>query len=365
MVAVAGDEPVRTMLAALAPGTALRDGLERILRGNTGGLVVLGYTDEVASLCTGGFTLDVEFSASRLRELSKMDGAVVVSTDRARILRAAVHLVPDPSIPTDEQGTRHRTAERVARSINVPVIAVSQRMATIAVYVGPHKHAIEPVFRTVNQANQALQTLERYKARLDTESGSLSALEIDDLVTVRDVVTVIQRTEMVDRIAEEIEGHIVELGEDGRLVRLQLEELLGGVDLDRRMVVRDYLGDRARDHRDERTDVSLDLVLDELAHLSTEDLLDLSTIAAALRLPGDEGLDVTIAPHGFRLLSKLPRLPEPVIDRIVDHFGGLQKILRATISDLTEVEGVGEARAQAVKDGLSRLAETSILDRYG
>jgi len=352
-------------LAQVAPGQPLREGIDRILQAGMGALIVVGDGPDVLNICSGGFLLDAAFSPQRLSELAKMDGATILAADASRIARANVHLVPNPNVPTSETGTRHRTAERVARSINVPVIAVSQRMATIAVYVGPHKHAIEPVFRTVNQANQALQTLERYKARLDTESGSLSALEIDDLVTVRDVVTVIQRTEMVDRIAEEIEGHIVELGEDGRLVRLQLEELLGGVDLDRRMVVRDYLGDRARDHRDERTDVSLDLVLDELAHLSTEDLLDLSTIAAALRLPGDEGLDVTIAPHGFRLLSKLPRLPEPVIDRIVDHFGGLQKILRATISDLTEVEGVGEARAQAVKDGLSRLAETSILDRYG
>src|SRR6266513_870434 len=105
----ARDERRRATLAAIAPGTGLRDGLERILRGNTGALIVLGYDRIVESLCTGGFPLDVEFSATRLRELAKMDGAVVLSTEGQRILRAAVHLMPDSSIPTEESGTRHRT----------------------------------------------------------------------------------------------------------------------------------------------------------------------------------------------------------------------------------------------------------------
>jgi diadenylate cyclase len=196
---------MRATLAAVAPGTALRDGLERILRGNTGGLVVLGHDKTVESLCTGGFPLDVEFSATRLRELSKMDGAVVLDDTYTRIVRAATHLVPDPSIPTEESGTRHRTAERVAKQTGYPVISVSQSMRIIALYVESRRYVLDDSAAILSRANQALATLERYKLRLDEVSGTLSALEIEDLVTVRDVAAVAQRLEMVTRIASEIE----------------------------------------------------------------------------------------------------------------------------------------------------------------
>ena len=142
VTAMLGGDPLRATLARVAPGTPLRDSLERILRGRTGALIVLGYDKIVESLCTGGFPLDVEFSATRLRELCKMDGAVVLSTDGTRIVRAAVHLMPDPSIPTEESGTRHRTAERVAKQTGYPVISVSQSMHIIGLYVsGPAARA--------------------------------------------------------------------------------------------------------------------------------------------------------------------------------------------------------------------------------
>ncbi|HZQ83261.1 MAG TPA: DNA integrity scanning diadenylate cyclase DisA, partial [Acidimicrobiales bacterium] len=230
-------------LAAVAPGRPLREGLDRILQANMGALIVVGDGPEVLAICSGGFLLDAEFSPQRLSELAKMDGAIVLAPDASRIARANVHLVPSPNVPTSETGTRHRTAERVARSIDVPVISVSEDMSVIAVYRNDLKHPLEAVPRLVNRANQALQTLERYKNRLDTVSGSLSALEVEDLVTVRDVVTVLQRAEMVRRIAEEIDGYIVELGADGRLVLLQLEELMGGVEDDRRLVLKDYIDD--------------------------------------------------------------------------------------------------------------------------
>ncbi len=360
MVAVAGDEPVRTMLAALAPGTALRDGLERILRGNTGGLVVLGYTDEVASLCTGGFTLDVEFSASRLRELSKMDGAVVLSSDRARILRAAVHLVPDPSIPTDEQGTRHRTAERVARQTGLPVISVSQSMRIIALYLQGRRYVLDDSAAILSRANQALATLERYKLRLDEVAGTLSALEIEDLGTVRDVLVVMQRMEMVRRIADEVDGYVVELGSDGRLLSLQREELMAGVEVEREQMIRDYLPPSAG--RRQRTPES---VLTELSTLTAADLLDLSVHARVLGYAGaPDAIDAPVSPRGYRLLGKVPRLPRLVVDRLVEHFGSLQKLLSAGSEDLQAVDGVGETRARSVREGLSRLAESSILERY-
>ncbi len=353
------DDPLRTTLAAIAPGTALRDGLERILRGGTGALIVLGYDKMVEELCTGGFVLDVEFNSTRLRELAKMDGAIVVDRDCTRIVRAAVQMVPDSAIPTDESGTRHRTADRVNKQTGLPVVSVSQSMSIIAVYVDGQRYVIEDSTQILSRANQALATLERYKLRLDEVSGTLSALEIEDLVTVRDVSSVAQRLEMVLRIAGEIEGYVVELGTDGRLLTLQLDELIAGVEADREMITRDYLppatGRRPR---------TAGQVLSELDQLSSLDLLDLAAVARALGHGGGEGLDSAVSPRGYRLLARVPRLPGLVVDRLVEHFGSLQKLLAAGIDDLQAVDGVGESRARSVREGLSRLAESSILERY-
>lgn len=353
------DAKLRATLALVAPGTPLRDGLERVLRGRTGALIVLGYDRTVESLCTGGFQLDVEFTATGLRELAKMDGAIIVDRDCTRILRAAVHLMPDPSIPTEETGTRHRTAERIAKQTGFPVISVSQSMRIIGLYVDNIRYVLEDTSQILSRANQALATLERYKLRLDEVSGTLSALEIEDLVTVRDVAQVAQRLEMVRRIANEIQGYVVELGVDGRLLALQLDELVAGVEPERELIVRDYLpaptpGRRAKDVRE---------ALEELDSLSATDLLDLGAVARALGHSGD-ALDAAVSPRGYRLLAKVPRLPNAVIDRLVEHFGSLQKLLAASIDDLQAVGGVGEQRARSVREGLSRLAESSILERY-
>ncbi|OHV32941.1 MULTISPECIES: DNA integrity scanning diadenylate cyclase DisA [Pseudofrankia] len=353
-----GDDVFRATLAAVAPGTPFRDGLERILRGHTGALIVLGRDKVVEGICTGGFELDVEFSATRLRELAKMDGAIVLSSDLARIVRAAVHLVPDPMIPTEESGTRHRTAERVARQTGLPVISVSQSMHIIALYVVGRRYVLDGSAAILSRANQALATLERYKMRLDEVAGTLSALEIEDLVTVRDAISVLQRLEMVRRIADEIESYVVELGTDGRLLSLQLEELMAGVETERELTVRDYLPASAKVGSPAE-------VLTDLAAMSATDLLDLTALARTLGLGGGaDVLDRQISPRGYRMLAKIPRLPRLIVDRLVDHFATLQKLLAAGVDDLQAVEGVGETRAKAVREGLSRLAESSILERY-
>ena len=349
-------EALLEALRMVAPGTPLRDGIDRILQANKGALIVVGDGPEVLSVCSGGFLLDAEFTPQRLSELAKMDGALILAADVARVARGNVHLVPDPNIPTSETGTRHRTAERVARQIDVPVISVSEAMSVVTIYRDDSKYTLEPIPRVLAKANQALQTLERYKDRLDAVSGSLSALEVEDLVTVRDSVTVLQRAEMVRRISDEIEEYIIELGSEGRLVLLQLEELMGGVEDDRRLVAKDYFV--------ASPDWELDEAMKRLAQLSTEELLDLKEVAAVLHLPAGTGLDWSLQPHGYRLLHKIPRLPEVVADRVVARFHNLQKIMRASMKDLDDVEGVGETRARAIKEGLSRLAETSILDRY-
>jgi len=349
------DARLRHTLAAVAPGTELRDGLERILRGRTGALIVLGFDKTVESLCTGGFGLDVGFTATGLRELAKMDGGIIVDRDATRILRAAVHLMPDPAIPSDETGTRHRTAQRVARQTSFPVISVSASMNIIAVYVGSIRYLLEDTGNILARANQALATLERYKLRLDEVTGSLSALEIEDLATVRDVTAVLQRLQMVRRISTEIEAYVVELGTDGRLLALQLDELLAGVAAEQTLLVRDYL--------DRGDDLDFEYVLANLEALSDSELLDLTTVARTASF-GIEALDASLSPRGHRLLARVPRLPGAVVDRLVDHFGSLQKLLAASVDDLQAVDGVGETRARSVREGLSRLAESSILERY-
>ncbi|MFC5176674.1 DNA integrity scanning diadenylate cyclase DisA [Nocardioides taihuensis] len=348
---------LRATLASIAPGTALRDGLERILRGRTGALLVLGNDKTVESISTGGFALEVPFTATGLRELAKMDGAIILDKDATRIMRAAVHLMPDPRIPSDETGTRHRTADRVARQTGFPVISVSQSMQIIAAYVGETRHVLEDSAQILSRANQALATLERYKLRLDEVASTLSALEIEDLVTVRDVAVVAQRLEMVTRIAREIEDYVLELGSDGRLLSLQLEELVTGVDAERELVIRDYLPPGRRTKTPE-------VLLAQLEALSPTELVDPAAAAKALGLGSSEHLDGAVAPRGYRLLAKVPRLPPAVVDRLVEHFGTLQKLLSAGIDDLQAVDGIGELRARSVREGLSRLAESTILERY-
>ena len=350
------DELLRETLAGGAPRPELgaRGGPDQ--RG--GPPRPLGFDQTVETMSSGGFSLDIEFSSTRLRELAKMDGAIVLDRDANHILRAAVQLLPDPTIETTESGTRHRTAERVAKQTGFPVISVSQSMRIVALYVGGSRYVLEDPDTILSRANQALATLERYKARLDEVSGTLSALEIEDLVTVRDVCAVVQRLEMVGRISEEIAGYVVELGTEGRLLALQLDELIGGLGSDREFVIRDYV-------EVGRKDRSVQDVLAALSLLDSTELLDLGLIGRVLGLPGGgEALDAAVAPHGYRLLSKVPRLPATIVGRLVLHFGGLQKLLAATIDDLIAVEGVGEQRARSVREGLSRLAESSILERY-
>ena len=161
---------------------------------------------------------------------------------------------------------------------------------------------------------------DRYKNRLDEVSGSLSALEVEDFVTIRDVVMVLQRIEMVMRIAEEIEALIIELGVDGRLVRLQLEEVMGGVEDERRLVIRDYFHEDAQWHLEE--------AMAALARLETDDLLDLKSVAEMLHLPMGVGdLDASLQAKGYRLLAKIPRLPDQIVDHIVERFGNLLSLI--------------------------------------
>jgi diadenylate cyclase len=314
-------------LAQVAPGRPLRDGIERIVRAKMGALIVVSDEPKVLAICSGGFLLDAEFTPQRLSELTKMDGAIILSADCSRIARANVHLVPDPSVHTSETGTRHRTAERVAASLGVPVVSVSEEMSVINVYAGGMKRQLQDIGRLLDRANQALQTLERYKAKLDDATSALTSLEVEDVVTVRDVAAVVQRGVMVRQIAAEIETMIVELGVEARLLRLQLDEVFTSLDDELDLVLADYPS--IADHAGTATDA-----------------------------------DAPASPKGLRLLNRVPRLSPEEARAIVHHFGELAKVLRATADDIARVPGIGVATASAVKDTLDRLTESTILDQY-
>jgi diadenylate cyclase len=322
------DDALHEALATVAPGTPLRDGLDRVVRAKMGALVVVGDGPDVLAICSGGFLLDSPYSPQRLGELAKMDGAIILNNDCTRIARANVHLVPDPTVPTSETGTRHRTAERVARSLAVPVISVSEEMGVINVYAGGVKHQLQDISRLLDRANQALQTLERYKARLDDALSALTANELEDVVTVRDVAAVVHRSDMVHHIATELETMIVELGVDARLLRLQLDEVYGEIDEEVELVAADY-----------------------------------PTITANYAASGLDG-DSSASPRGLRVLSRVTRVTPLVATAIVERFGELATLQRATVAELAAVPGVDDDLATSIKDTLDRLTESSILEQY-
>jgi diadenylate cyclase len=349
------EERVLSVLAKVAPGGALREGIDRIIKAGKGAIIVIGDTG-LEPLVSGGFRLATNFTAQRLSEVAKMDGAIIVDEDVERIIYANVQLVPDPSVPTSETGTRHRTAERVARQTGKPVISVSESMRIVTLYIEDTKHVLEEISSILFRANQALATLERYRIRLNEVSAALSALEVENMVTLRDVLVVLQRAEMVRRIADEIEAYVAELGSDGRLLQLQLDELMNQVESERALVVRDYQPDRRR---------KVETILHDLGAIPAERLLDLAALAHALgQSDVNNSYDELVAPRGYRLLSRIPRLPDRMTERLVAKFGSLQRLMNATLAELDDVEGIGETRAQSIAEGLARLAESSALERY-
>ena len=321
-------------------------------------MIVLGNGDEVLKIVDGGFNINSEFSPAYLYELAKMDGAIIISSDCKRILYANAQLIPDQSISSKETGIRHRTAERVAKQTGVLVIAISQRRNIITLYKGNSKYVLRNSSEILDKANQAIQTLEKYKSVLNQAMGNLTALEFEDLVTVYDVAKVLQRIEMVMRISDEIEKYILELGNEGRLISMQLEELMSGVEDDGVNIIKDYsnIDIEDKDYEDIRNSIRI---------LSSEELLDLYNISKILGYDTGAGsLDTNIYPKGYRILNKIPRLPSSVLENVINMFGSFQKILKASISELDLVEGIGEVRARTIKEGLRRFQEQSFLDRH-
>lgn len=273
-----------------------------------------------------------------------MDGAIIIDTTTMRIRRANVQLLPDSTIPTQESGMRHRTAERTAKQTDVPVISISASMKVITIYIGDTRYTLEQPEVILSKATQALSTLEKYRIRLDQFMTGLSKYEITDQVVVKDIASALQRTEMIRRITNEIEGYLAELGKDGRLISLQLDDLVKGAAKERITILKDYMAEEEDIQKAE----------DYLSALSSNDIIDLTVISRGLRFPMLDviALDDPVHPRGYRIMEDIPRLPQTIVDSIVKHFSTLQNILNSGLDELQSIEGVGQFRAKRIREFL-------------
>ena len=344
-------------LDMVAPGTQLREGIDNIIHARSGGLLVIGETDDISFLFSGGIRLDVDYTPGLLYQVAKMDGAIILDPSATKIAWANVQLMPDPTILSMETGTRHRTAERVSKQTEALVIAVSARRDVVSLYSEGIKYILQDIPTVLSKANQGLATLEKYRTRLDQMSSRLTAAEFAAEAVLYDALAVLQRAEMVTRMAAEVERYIIELGTEGRLIEMQLEETAVGVMADRAAIVRDYAT--------EDTEPRVERTLQELADLPHEEVLDFGRLAELLGYDRKTStVDFTVAPRGYRALSRIPRLPRLVAQRVVQRFGDLGALLAASAGELDSVDGVGETRARDIREGLARLQEVDLVDRY-
>ena len=348
------------MLKALdmvAPGTGLREGVDNIINASTGALIVIGDPEEISFMFSGGLKLDVEYTPQLLYQVAKMDGAIVLDAAGNRIAWANVQLMPDPTIHSAETGTRHRTAERVSKQTSALVIAISARRDVVSLYQEGMKYILQDIPTVLSKANQGLATLEKYRSRLDRVTYRLTALELGNGGSLHDVLVVLQRSELLLRTSYEVERYIIELGAEGRLIEMQLEETVVGVLPDRAALIRDYATDDS--------EATLDDTLAALARMPHQELLDLGRLAELL------GYDRKVNPHdlkvparGYRMLGRIPRLPRLVGEKVIGELGSLEAILASSEAELADIEGVGEARAADIREGLDRLREVEVFDRY-
>ena len=349
------EDNITSVLKLIAPGTPIRDGLENILRAKTGALLLITDNNEVLKqIVDGGFFINEDYTSSKLYELAKMDGAIVLSGDMKKILYANAQLIPEHEIQTTETGTRHRTAERTAKQTGELVISISQRRNIITVFKGNDRYVLEDTDVVLNKANQAIQTLEKYKKVFDNKLNILNEYEFNDIVTLQNVVLAIQRAEMVMQVVDEIQGQIYELGNDGRLVKMQLDELIGGLEKEESLIIKDYIVKKKKEPSE---------VMEELKELEYEELLKESSIAKLLGYEYFDNYDeVAVYPKGYRILSKVPRMPTNIVENLVDAFKSFQHILAADIESLDEVDGIGEVRARTIKQSLKRMQEQFVFD---
>jgi diadenylate cyclase len=309
------------ILKLVSPGTSLRISLDDALRAEMGALIVV-MNESVEGIMEGGFKVNCPFTSQRLTELSKMDGAVVLSEDLKKILYANVLMIPDPNTPTSETGTRHKAAERTAKQAKTLAIAVSERRKKITLYYDGIRYVLRDSEEILRRATETLQILEKQREIYDDLLTNLNVLEVTGLVSVSDVCNILQRTEMISRIEDTIRKNLVELGKDGSILRMRLKELTRGIEKTQQFILRDYSS---------RPDRVRELV----SEISFDDLLDTEGISSLL-FNRDSG--ESVKPRGYRILSR-SGLDEKELDIVISGFTDLNGVLNAGLEELARVIG--------------------------
>lgn len=349
-----GEPMVSEVLQFIAPGTPIREGIDNVLRANTGGLIVIGYNEKVKSLVDGGFAINCPCTPSYLYELAKMDGAIILNESGNKILFANAHLAPDSGVPSTETGMRHRTAERVAKQTKALVIAISQRRNIITLYQGNFRYALNDIAVMLAKANQAIQTLEKYKIVFEQRVVNLSVLEFEESVTYNDFLQVLRRFELIVKIKNELLTYLSELGTEGRLIRLQMNEIITELEQTAMLIIKDYAFKR---------DIKAREVLQRIQTLASSEPIEDAILLKLIGYQGYVPLDEFKNPRGYRILNKIPRLPTVIIENLIDSFGELPGIITATVEELDEVEGIGEVRAKKIIEGFRLIKERLYTER--
>lgn len=340
---------LQNILKQLAPGTPLRAGIDRILHGGTGALIVMGSNRQVSAVSSGGFQINVDFTEQALRELAKLDGAIILNNDCSRIVAAGVHLIPAGTLPTAETGTRHRSADRTAQATGVPVITVSASMGTVSLFIAGRRHPVEQASEVVSRGNQTLAALSSLTQRLQETLDQFTALEVGDQVTLRDLVGVAHRYELTRRLSAEMEFHIALLGIEGRLLQMQHAELTAALAGLPELITADYA---------HNLDDPAAFQLDNLQNFSPDELLGTQLVAERLGFGANAYLEGPLETRGYRVLTTVGRLPQHIVELLIpDH--SLQELFASSRSQLMEIEGVGERRVRLIRDALLRVSESA------
>ena len=344
--ALATQQRIEGAIKMTAPGTALRVALDMIIAGHLGALICVGDTENVLAAGDDGFAMDVSFTANRLFELCKMDGAVIVDKDLTKILRANNHLNPDPSLPTTETGTRHRTAARMSLLTKAMVISVSERRSVVNVYVDGRGFQLRPVAEIMSTVNQLTAAMQNTRSQLDRSLQHLTSLELDNFVTLGDITNIFYLFEVLMTAGDELDRCIVQLGTSGRITEMQREEFLGDMDEAYNLMIRDYAKDSSEEHAR--------AIRKQFHEMANPQLRSPKVVARILGYE-DYGEDTIMTPLGLRTLSRVSVVREGMADKIVDEYGSLQEILEAAEDDSSKLGEIGVKNPDALANSLHRM----------
>lgn len=339
-------EELFNILKIVTPGTKLRAAVDDIARAGLGALIVVGDNPDVVRIANGGFKIDHKFTQQRLMELCKMDGAIILSNDVQKIVYCNTLLTPDTGIETAETGTRHIAAERTAKQTNRPVIAISERRNTITIYYKNMRYVLKKSEELLSKAAETLRMLEKHKEILDQLLINLNILEFTSLVNLQDVISCIQRMEIMSKMTETINKYIIELGTEGSLIKILLKEVIKGLEKEQKLLLRDY----SRNWEFTKTAIPT---------LTMDEIIEPNNVMRTLLY---SNLSDSVIPFGYRMLAKTS-LNEDAVEKLISHFKNMSEILNAIDKPETIAEIMGEKDTKKLIRELNLMKEQSLVGK--